>query len=38
VQAGTGKVFDNHYASVFISPKGTLYVPTVLGIVSLHPV
>jgi hypothetical protein len=38
VQAGSGKVFDNHYSSVFISPNGTLYVPTVLGIVSLHTV
>jgi outer membrane protein assembly factor BamB len=35
VQAGTGRIFDNHYASVFIGPNGTLYVPTVLGIVSL---
>jgi len=35
VPAGTGGIFDNHYASVFIGPNGTLYVPTVLGIVSL---
>ncbi len=36
VLAGSGRGYDNHYASLFIGPNGTVYVPVWSGIVSLR--
>lgn len=36
VFAGSGQAYDNHYASLYIGPDGTVYVPLQAGIVSLR--
>jgi len=34
--AGTGLAYDNHYASLFIGPNGTVYVPVWSGIAFMR--
>jgi hypothetical protein len=36
VRAGTGTQFNNHGAPVTLSPDGSLYVPTLTGMVRLR--
>jgi hypothetical protein len=35
IHCGDGLAFDNHYASLYIGPDGTLYVPVWSGILAL---
>lgn len=37
VHCGDGLPFDNHYASLYVGPNGTVYVPVWGGILSLKP-
>jgi hypothetical protein len=36
VLVGSGRPYDNHYASLFIGPNGTIYAPVWSGLVSLR--
>ena len=36
VRTGTGSMFNNHYAAVTLAPDGSLYVPTLAGMVRLQ--
>ena len=36
VRTGTGSMFNNHYAAVTLAPDGSLYVPTLAGMVRLR--
>lgn len=36
VRTGTGSMFNNHYSAVTLAPDGSLYVPTLAGMVRLR--
>lgn len=33
---GTGPGYNNHYASIYLGPDGSAYVPTLAGMVRVH--
>lgn len=35
--AGTGALFNNHYAALYVGPTGAIYVGTIAGVVALLP-
>jgi hypothetical protein len=33
---GTGPAYNNHYASIYLGPDGSAYIPTLTGMVRVH--